>query len=169
MGKRKSKARVMKKAVATVPTIFDCMFCNHSKTVECRLNQLNNLGTIKCRVCKANFQMEINHLHDPIDVYSEWIDETEKANRLHRDPVRSDEVEDFNGPSEIEVRREEQRQRQRQGEQKSRAAQENREEEEEEELEAEEEDEVEAHEDDDDVNAEVGQEAAEEEEAELEA
>jgi len=85
MGKRKSKARVITKKIASVPTQFDCLFCNHAKTVECKLNQVTNLGTIKCRVCNVSFQMEINHLHDPIDVYSEWIDETEKANRVIED------------------------------------------------------------------------------------
>jgi len=85
MGKRKSKARVITKKIASVPTQFDCLFCNHAKTVECKLNQVTNLGTIRCRVCNVSFQMEINHLHDPIDVYSEWIDETEKANRVVED------------------------------------------------------------------------------------
>jgi transcription elongation factor Elf1 len=37
MGKRKSKARVMKKVVALVATVFDCPFCNHQKTVECKM------------------------------------------------------------------------------------------------------------------------------------
>jgi len=38
MGKRKSKARVMKKEKATVGTVFDCLFCNHKQTVECKMS-----------------------------------------------------------------------------------------------------------------------------------
>ncbi len=37
MGKRKSKARVMKKEKPTVPKIFDCPFCNHAQTVTVKL------------------------------------------------------------------------------------------------------------------------------------
>ena len=89
MGKRKSKARVMKKTIQTVPTQFDCIFCNHAKTVECKLNMASSVGTIRCRVCQVTFQMEINHLTEPIDIYGEWIDETEKANRVDRDDPAS--------------------------------------------------------------------------------
>jgi transcription elongation factor Elf1 len=60
MGKRKSKARVMKKARATVDTTFDCVFCNHKQTVECKMNYDTNLGNIKCRVCGVAFQCEIH-------------------------------------------------------------------------------------------------------------
>ena len=38
MGKRKSKARVMKKERAAVDTIFDCPFCAHKQTVECKMS-----------------------------------------------------------------------------------------------------------------------------------
>ena len=170
------------KKAASVPTQFDCIFCNHAKTVECKLsiqpthtahtrhqqlhcatqppscrlpphslcplpvdgdrNQITNVGAIKCRVCNVTFQMEINRnthrhttstqqprhtshsclpltaslthhlcpawcpplsdLHDPIDVYSEWIDQTEKANRP------ADEAED--NPDEPSGGRERRRQ-----------------------------------------------------------
>lgn len=31
------QSKPMKKASASVPTQFDCMFCNHAKTVDCKL------------------------------------------------------------------------------------------------------------------------------------
>jgi len=38
--------------------------------------------------------MEINHLTDPIDVYSEWIDETERLNsQIDEENVQGDEDE----------------------------------------------------------------------------
>ncbi len=51
MGGSKAKAKPQKKARPTVPTKFDCLFCNHAQTVECKLNYNNSIGTIKCRVC----------------------------------------------------------------------------------------------------------------------
>jgi transcription elongation factor Elf1 len=48
-------------------------------------------------VCAASFQTDIHHLSDPIDVYSEWIDQTETINRKHRklaDGDRSEAEED---------------------------------------------------------------------------
>ena len=80
MGRRKSKARVMKKAVATVPTSFDCPFCNHAGTVECSMNKKKYVGIIKCRVCDTKYQTVINYLTEPIDIFSEWIDECENVN-----------------------------------------------------------------------------------------
>ncbi|KAI9714761.1 MAG: hypothetical protein M1820_000050 [Bogoriella megaspora] len=32
------------------------------------------IGTLSCKVCGQTFQMAINYLSVPIDVYSEWID-----------------------------------------------------------------------------------------------
>lgn len=98
MGKRKSKARVMKKARAGVDTMFDCPFCCHKQTVECKMSYQTNLGNIKCRVCGVAFQCEIHHLSDPIDVYSEWIDQTEKVNadvaKGHRGGASDEEAEE---------------------------------------------------------------------------
>ena len=37
------------------------------------------IGTLTCRLCTANYQMPIHHLHEPIDVFSEWLDDCEAA------------------------------------------------------------------------------------------
>lgn len=36
-------------------------------------------GSLNCRICDASFQMPIHHLHEPIDVFSEWLDACEAA------------------------------------------------------------------------------------------
>merc|ERR1719223_1340849 len=35
-------------------------------------------------MCDASFQMPIHHLHEPIDVFSEWLDECEAAEKRSR-------------------------------------------------------------------------------------
>ena len=79
MGRRKTKAKkVVKKKRAGVPTIFKCLFCNHDDAVTVQLDSKTNIGDLKCDMCGANFQTTIHRLSDPVDVYSEWFDETEK-------------------------------------------------------------------------------------------
>ncbi|KAI7833614.1 hypothetical protein BX661DRAFT_168762 [Kickxella alabastrina] len=57
MGKRKSSRKVVKKERPKLDTTFDCLFCNHEKSIHAA----------------------INHLSAAIDVYSEWIDACEEA------------------------------------------------------------------------------------------
>lgn len=38
-------------------------------------------GSLSCRICSASYQMPIHHLHEPIDVFSEWLDDCEAAER----------------------------------------------------------------------------------------
>jgi len=37
------------------------------------------IGSLKCRLCAASYQMPIHHLHEPVDVFSEWLDDCEQA------------------------------------------------------------------------------------------
>jgi transcription elongation factor Elf1 len=37
------------------------------------------VGSLTCRLCGAAYQMPIHHLHEPIDVFSEWLDDCEAA------------------------------------------------------------------------------------------
>mmetsp|Transcript_24333 Transcript_24333/g.26998 ORF Transcript_24333/g.26998 Transcript_24333/m.26998 type:complete len:86 (+) Transcript_24333:37-294(+) len=81
MGRHKAKARPLKKEKKKVPTIFDCPFCNHSQTVECRINKMTKWAEIKCRVCDVKYTTEeVSYLTAPIDVFSEWIDKAEEMN-----------------------------------------------------------------------------------------
>jgi len=81
MGKRKSsKKPTPKKKMSPVPTTFDCPFCNHEKTVECKMDKEKWIGYIRCSVCDASYQMMTNYLSEPVDVYSEWLDKCEEEN-----------------------------------------------------------------------------------------
>jgi len=37
------------------------------------------IGSLLCRLCGASYQMPIHHLHEPVDVFSEWLDDCEAA------------------------------------------------------------------------------------------
>lgn len=39
------------------------------------------VGSLTCRLCGASYQMPIHHLHEPVDVFSEWLDDCEAAAR----------------------------------------------------------------------------------------
>jgi len=83
MGKRKSAKKPQpKKRQQPVPTTFDCPFCNHERTVECKLDKEKLIGQVRCSVCDASYQMVIHYLCEPVDVYSEWIDKCEEENEV---------------------------------------------------------------------------------------
>lgn len=68
-----------------VATVFKCLFCNHEASVVCKLNLNSMIGELVCRICDAKFETQINTLTDPIDVFSEWLDE---ANELQEQEQR---------------------------------------------------------------------------------
>lgn len=45
-----------------------------------RLDFDHQVGYIQCDSCHAKYEMQINRLTEPIDVYSEWIDMAEQVN-----------------------------------------------------------------------------------------
>ncbi|ONI22636.1 hypothetical protein PRUPE_2G141500 [Prunus persica] len=71
MGKRKSSRAkpVAKKRMEKLDTAFCCPFCNHGSSAL-------------CSVCQESFSTTITPLTEPIDVYSEWIDECERVNTI---------------------------------------------------------------------------------------
>jgi transcription elongation factor Elf1 len=85
MGKRKSASSKMssrKKPAVKLDTAFSCPFCNHSGSVECRIQRKDDwIAEALCFVCKERYYTKAHALTEPIDVYSEWIDECEKANQ----------------------------------------------------------------------------------------
>jgi transcription elongation factor Elf1 len=58
---------------------FKCPFCANEDTVECKMDLKALIGSLRCRLCAAAYQMPIHHLHEPIDVFSEWLDDCEAA------------------------------------------------------------------------------------------
>ncbi|KAK3297556.1 transcription elongation factor Elf1 like-domain-containing protein [Chaetomium fimeti] len=75
MGKRKSSSKPQgPKKRDPLPTTFTCLFCNHEKSVEVKLDKKAGCGHLQCKICGQRFQCGINYLSSPIDVYSEWVD-----------------------------------------------------------------------------------------------
>ncbi|PPQ93306.1 hypothetical protein CVT25_014435 [Psilocybe cyanescens] len=94
MGKRKKSSRKPGPARQKVPldTTFTCLFCHHDKSVTVRLDRKEGVAQLVCRVCDQRYQSKVNHLTEPIDIYSEWIDAADAAQReeqIARRPVAS--------------------------------------------------------------------------------
>ncbi|KIM87111.1 hypothetical protein PILCRDRAFT_815572 [Piloderma croceum F 1598] len=83
MGKRKKSSRKPTGPRRREPleTAFTCLFCHHDKSVTVRLDRKEGLAQLVCRVCDQRYQSKVNHLTEPIDVYSEWIDAADAAQR----------------------------------------------------------------------------------------
>lgn len=79
MGKRKKSSRKPQgpKKREPLPTTFMCLFCNHERSIEIKLDKKVGVGNLECKVCGQKFQCGINYLSAPIDVYSEWVDAAE--------------------------------------------------------------------------------------------
>ncbi|KIW75503.1 hypothetical protein Z517_10244 [Fonsecaea pedrosoi CBS 271.37] len=79
MGKRKkssSKPQGPKKREPLAST-FTCLFCNHEKAIQVKLDKKAGVGNLHCKVCGQRFQTGINYLSAAVDVYSDWIDACE--------------------------------------------------------------------------------------------
>ncbi|KAL7572493.1 hypothetical protein ACA910_000319 [Epithemia clementina (nom. ined.)] len=83
MGRRAKKQAVVTKKKAKLSKRFKCPFCSNDDTVECKMDFKASIGSLNCRVCGAAYQMPIHHLHEPIDVFSEWLDDCEVAANPH--------------------------------------------------------------------------------------
>mmetsp|Transcript_66609 Transcript_66609/g.139054 ORF Transcript_66609/g.139054 Transcript_66609/m.139054 type:complete len:101 (+) Transcript_66609:64-366(+) len=80
MGRRRSRGQAPSKPKPKLDTMFDCLFCQTGKAVEVKMVRLEQIGFLKCRVCGVSFQSRISYLSEAVDVYSDWVDETEEAN-----------------------------------------------------------------------------------------
>mmetsp|Transcript_12011 Transcript_12011/g.30446 ORF Transcript_12011/g.30446 Transcript_12011/m.30446 type:complete len:159 (-) Transcript_12011:181-657(-) len=79
MGRRAKKAPVQTKKRPTLAKRFKCPFCANEDCVECKMDWRMGIGSLNCRLCGASYQMPIHHLHEPVDVFSEWLDDCEAA------------------------------------------------------------------------------------------
>ncbi|GMH69831.1 hypothetical protein TrST_g4701 [Triparma strigata] len=84
-GRRAKKQKVQTKARPKVATKFKCPFCNHTDSVECKLNNRSGTGSLSCRVCSAGFEMPVHYLTEPIDIFYEWLDACEREERKRRE------------------------------------------------------------------------------------
>ncbi|KAF9227910.1 Elf1-domain-containing protein [Gyrodon lividus] len=97
MGKRKKSSRKPAAASAArrrepLDTAFTCLFCHHDKSVTVRVDRKEGIAQLVCRVCDQRYQSKVNHLTEPIDIYSEWIDAADAAQKdgqAHRRPLAS--------------------------------------------------------------------------------
>ncbi|KAL3803436.1 hypothetical protein ACHAWO_003591 [Cyclotella atomus] len=80
MAKGKKQAAPTKKK-PTLAKRFKCPFCANDDVVEAKMDLKSGTGSLSCRICSASYQMPIHHLHEPIDVFSEWLDDCEAAER----------------------------------------------------------------------------------------
>ncbi|TQS32140.1 hypothetical protein Golomagni_07553 [Golovinomyces magnicellulatus] len=61
MGKRKSSSKPMgPKKKDPLPTTFTCLFCNHEKSVNVKLDRKAGVGQLDCRICGQKFQCAVN-------------------------------------------------------------------------------------------------------------
>lgn len=81
MGKRKSSKPPPKKQKPKLSRTFNCPFCNSDKTVVATLDFDEGKGKVECTVCRESYNATVNKLTEAIDIYSEWIDACEDANR----------------------------------------------------------------------------------------
>ncbi|KIW09386.1 uncharacterized protein PV09_00280 [Verruconis gallopava] len=80
MGKRKKAAKPMTtKKKEVLPTVFQCLFCNHEKSVHVRMDKKSGIGSIHCKVCGQQWSTNINFLSAPVDVYADWVDACDEA------------------------------------------------------------------------------------------
>lgn len=108
MGKRKSAKKPQgPKKKEKLPTTFQCLFCNHEKSVSVSIEKKSGVGNLQCKVCGQTFQTNTNYLSAPVDVYSDWVDACDavakeaaaaKVSTIARPRQRSrveEEVDDF--------------------------------------------------------------------------
>ncbi|EXJ86456.1 hypothetical protein A1O3_03407 [Capronia epimyces CBS 606.96] len=80
-GKRKKSSRKPQGPRKREPlaTTFTCLFCNHEKAIQVKLDKKAGVGNLHCKVCGQHFQTGINYLSAHVDVYSDWIDACENV------------------------------------------------------------------------------------------
>ncbi|KAJ2900196.1 putative transcription elongation protein [Zalerion maritima] len=75
MGKRKSSKKPQgPKKSDPLPSQFTCLFCNHEKSVQVKLDKKAGIGTLECKTCGQHFQSAIHYLSAAVDVYGDWVD-----------------------------------------------------------------------------------------------
>lgn len=95
-----------------LPTSFPCLFCNHDKSVQVKLDKKGGIGELSCKVCGQHFQSGINcklrlaitvsdlerglkskmsdkkavDLSAAVDVYSDWVDACDQVAKEGGEP-----------------------------------------------------------------------------------
>ncbi|CAN8095721.1 unnamed protein product [Discula destructiva] len=89
MGKRKKAAKKPSgpRKNEPLPTIFNCLFCNHEKSVNVKIEKKLGFGSLECKVCGQRFNTPINYLSAAVDVYADWVDAAELAAQSGEGPA----------------------------------------------------------------------------------
>ena len=83
-----------------IESTFTCLFCHHDKSVSVRMDRKEGIAQLFCKVCDQRYQSKVNRtcfkpsqsnscltlvchsdLTEPIDIYSEWIDAADAAEK----------------------------------------------------------------------------------------
>ena len=83
MGGSKKSTKPAPKVKPKLATTFNCPFCSRASSVEVKMDRKGLVGYLKCRSCGADYEMRINSLHQPVDVFADWIDQCEALNRAN--------------------------------------------------------------------------------------
>ncbi|CAK9784033.1 Elf1-domain-containing protein [Cutaneotrichosporon oleaginosum] len=82
MGKRKSaKKPQAKRTKETLSTSFKCLFCHHDNSVTVKIDKAAMFGHLSCKVCGQKFTTPVNNLSAAVDVYCDWVDACEEAQK----------------------------------------------------------------------------------------
>lgn len=96
MAKRKAARKPNKKAkLQPLDKVFRCLFCQHAGVVHCKLDRQEMVSRIECSRCAQHFETKIDHLTEPIDVYSLWIDAAEMANQAGNAALAQSQTRQF--------------------------------------------------------------------------
>mmetsp|Transcript_21309 Transcript_21309/g.40104 ORF Transcript_21309/g.40104 Transcript_21309/m.40104 type:complete len:96 (-) Transcript_21309:247-534(-) len=87
MGRRRASAKPPAKPRQKLDTMFNCLFCGSLKSVEVKMNRLEKIAFLKCRVCGAGFSSAITYLSEAVDVYSDWVDKCAEVNYEPGEPA----------------------------------------------------------------------------------
>ncbi|KAF3920395.1 hypothetical protein ABW20_dc0103096 [Dactylellina cionopaga] len=112
MGKRRKAIKVkgdLKESQKPLPTVFNCLFCNHERSVIIKLDKKTSIGSLHCNVCAQEYSTSINcssthpavtllHAHlanraalhssldlsGAVDVYADWVDAADEVKKEQR-------------------------------------------------------------------------------------
>ena len=84
MGGKKSSKKPVVRVKPKLATQFNCPFCSHANSVSVKMDRKGHVGSLKCRECHVVFEMRIDALQQPVDVYAEWIDQCEALNKASK-------------------------------------------------------------------------------------
>ncbi|RVD83359.1 uncharacterized protein DFL_007750 [Arthrobotrys flagrans] len=87
MGKRRKAIKVkgeVKESQKPLPTVFNCLFCNHERSIIIKLDKKNSIGSLHCNICGQTYQTSINYLSGAVDVYADWVDAADEVKKEQR-------------------------------------------------------------------------------------